>query len=195
MGKGVGKIASKYARALLQSVEAQLGRDRIRNAEGGEVTPAQSVAASLDAFTNTFYTDKDLNNALLSPTYPEKQRVAAIQSVSSAMGLQPVVGQFLQLLFERGRIGLLDEVNVAFKELADRAAEVVVVEVITAKPVSSDEMGQISSSLAKSISGKLDFQWTVEPEIIGGMLVRYAGNILDGTIRSSLSKVQQSITQ
>ena len=89
----------------------------------------------------------------------------------------------------------LGEISQAFSELADKAAEVVGVEVTTARQVQGDEQAQIASSLAQAISGRLQFEWSVDPSILGGMLVKYSGSVLDGTIKSSLMRVEQSLLQ
>ncbi len=191
MGKAVGKIASKYARALLASVERELGF----GTDGADKTPAQDLAVKLSDFSDAFTKDKDLHNALLSPMFPEAQRASALNSLCALFELPKSSTNFIKLMFERGRLPLLSEVSQAFSELADRAANVVAVEVITAHEVTTDEQSKIAESLKKTIPGKLQFQWTIDSEILGGMLVRYAGFILDGTVRSSLNRVGQSLLQ
>jgi F-type H+-transporting ATPase subunit delta len=189
MGKAIGKVASKYARALLRSVESESA------ASGDGKTPAQQLAEKLTAFSLAFGTDRDLHNALLSPMFPEPQRAAALNALTTSFEFTPTAKNFIKLMFERGRLSLLSEVALAFTQMADRAAKVVMVEVLTARPVGEDEQAQIAASLKHTIVGKLEFTWSVDPEILGGMLVRYDGFILDGTVRSNLNRVGQSLIQ
>ena len=202
MGKGVGKIASKYARALLASVERDLGvglktqDGKTPTADGApEKSPAQQIAEKLGNLADSFTNDRDLHNALLSPMFPEVQRISALKALSDLFELPTIVQNFLKLMFVRGRLSSLKEVAAAFSELADKSAAVVLVEVVTARPVFQDEQFQIASSLAKGIMGRLEFQWSVDPSILGGMLIKYSGSVLDGTVRSSLMRVEQSLLQ
>lgn len=191
MAKGISKIASKYARAFLFNVEREFG---ITVKSSGK-TPAQEIGEQLESLALSFDTNKDLHNALLSPMFNEEQRLGALQAVATAVGLPELGRKFLKLVFKRGRLPLLGEIAAAYVELADRAAAVVVVEVVTARQISSDEQGEISASLTKIINGRLEFQWEIDPSILGGMLVRYGGNILDGTLRSRLQGVERSLIQ
>lgn len=193
MAKGIGKIASKYARAFLFNVEREFGGNAAGRSSGK--TPAQEVAAQLETLAINFDSNRDLHNALLSPMFNEEQRLSALLALATAMELPEVAKKFLKLLFQRGRIPLLGEVAAAFTELADRAAAIVVVEVVTARPISTEEQGEITASLGRLISGRLEFQWNTDPEILGGMLVRYGGNILDGTLKSRLERVERSLLQ
>jgi len=196
VGKGVGKIASKYARALLSSVENELGVQATGEGVTGEGrTPAQNLASDLSLLAQSFNSDRDLHNALLSPMFPEAQRISALKALSDAYGLPPMIKNFLKLMFERGRLPALGEVSQAFSELADKAAKVVVVEITTARSVGNEEQAQIATSLSRAISGRLQFEWSVDPSILGGMLVKYSGSVLDGTIKSSLMRVEHSLLQ
>ncbi len=191
MAKGISKIASKYARAFLFNVEREFGT----SIKIGGKTPAQEIAVQLESLASSFDTNRDLHNALLSPMFSEEQRQAALQAVAGALGLPELGKKFLTLLLRRGRLPLLSEVAAAFTELADKAAAVVLVEVVTARPISADEQGEITASLTKLINGRLEFEWQIDPKILGGMLVRYGGNVLDGTLRSRLHGVEQSLMQ
>ena len=189
MGKAIGKVASKYARALLRSVEGDL------SPAGEGKSPAQELALKLTAFSDAFSTNRDLHNALLSPMFPEPQRASALNALTDSYEFSPALKNFIKLMFERGRLPLLSQVALAFTQMADRSAKVVVVEVLTARAVGADEQAQIASSLKYTIEGRLEFTWAIDPEILGGMLVKYEGFVLDGTVRSNLNRVGQSLIQ
>lgn len=192
MGKGISKVASKYARALLRSVEEKLGAEV--NQSTGK-TKAQELAVKLESLALAFQTNRDLHNALLSPMFSEAERLSALTALAKAMELPELVQKFLRIVGERGRLVLIGEISLAFTEFADRSAQVVVVEVVTARAITPSEQAEVSQSLAKMIEGRLEYRFTVDPEILGGMLVRYAGNVLDGTLRSRLQQVERTLLQ
>lgn len=191
MAKAIGKIASKYARALLQNVQAEFGNSV---KESGK-TPAQELAEKLEGFALSFDTDKALHNALLSPMFPEEQRLGALQAVAKTLDFSDSARNFLKIVFQRGRLPLVGQIAAAFSQLADQAASVVKVEVVTARAIDTDERNDIASQLTGIIPGKLQFQWSVDPELIGGVLVRYGGSVLDGTLKSRLSLVERTLLQ
>jgi F-type H+-transporting ATPase subunit delta len=192
VGKGISKVASKYARALLRSVEEKLGAEV--NQSTGK-TKAQELAVKLESLALAFQTNRDLHNALLSPMFSEAERLSALTALAKAMELPELVQKFLRIVGERGRLVLIGEISLAFTEFADRSAQVVVVEVVTARAITPSEQAEVSQSLAKMIEGRLEYRFTVDPEILGGMLVRYAGNVLDGTLRSRLQQVERTLLQ
>jgi len=191
VGKGIGKVASKYSSALLATVESELGKSE----QASGKTPAQEAALRLEELALTLDGSRDLQNALISPMFSEKERIAALGGICDAMGLPEIVKKFLKVVAKRGRLGFLKEIALSFSELADKAASIVVVEVVTARPITNDEQAEISSSLGRMVEGRLEFNWIVDSSILGGMLVRYAGNVLDGTLKSRLGRVERSLLQ
>ena len=181
MAKKLGKLSSRYAKALGNAVAA----------EGLNV---QEVAEQIVAFADVWQENSSFSQAILNPMFDAKEREEALLSLAKQGGLPAVVQRFLLVLFERDRIIALPEIAEAFRVLADEIAEVVLVEVKTAKELNGEESAQVEKNLQDYIKGELKFSWQVEPELIGGMIVSYAGKVVDGSLSGKLNRLEQKIS-
>ncbi len=187
MAKKSGKLASRYARALLASVEKELG-------VSGSPTPAQKIAAELQQFSTIWKNDQELSNVLLSPMFAREQRTAALESVVKEAGLTEVTRKFLKVVFLRDRIAALPEIAEAFSVVADRAASVVRVTVSTAREIDKVEAEGIEKAVAGKVGGSPEFTWNIDPKLLGGLVIEYAGQIFDGSLSGQLGKIEKELT-
>ena len=187
MAQSFGKLATRYARALLRATQALLG-------EGGIDQASLAMAQELTAFVQIWKTDTQLSYYLLSPMYPEEERRRALLAVAQSCGLQELSRKFLAVIFDRNRLLALPEIILAFGELAERQAGLVRVEVKVAREVSAEEREQIELRLQQKIGGQTVFTWKIAPEILGGMVVVYEGKILDGSVSGRLTKLAEDLT-
>jgi len=188
MAKKSGKLARRYARALLGAVEEELGSQ-------GKPTPAQNVAQAFSEFAELWASDKQLSLYVLSPKYEEQERLAALLAVGRAAELPDILQRFLRVLTQHDRIGVIEEIAAAFRELADKAVGIVAVEIITARAVEVDETGEVEQVLRKQIEGEPIFSWAVDPKLLGGMTIRYAGKVVDGSLSSQLKDYVRVLTR
>ncbi|MCB0358106.1 MAG: ATP synthase F1 subunit delta [Bdellovibrionales bacterium] len=182
-----GKLARRYAKAFLGLVERELGRD-------GVPTPAQRTAEALAQFCAAWEQHEELSLFLLNPMFELETRVAAVEAIAREYGMNEVLKNFLRLLTERDRLRHVCEISAAFSEAADAAAGVVQVEVLTAAEVDASERAEIESSFAASISGTPIFTWSVDNTLIGGMVIRYGGRIIDGSVRGRLERIERQLS-
>lgn len=192
MSKAAGKLANRYARALLRAVEREQGSE-------GEPSPAQRVAAGLSEFVSIWENEKLLSDSILNPMFDKGERQNALLAIARQVGLEDVLIRFFEVVFDRDRIAALPEIATAFAALADAAAGMVRVEVVTARGISDDERGRIQESLggrlfAQSGSAKrLEFHWKISPEIMGGMVVKFGGKVLDGSVKGRLERIERAL--
>jgi len=187
LAKKSGKLASRYARALLASVEKELGVK-------GSPSPAQKAAVELSSFASIWEKDQELGNVLLSPMFAREQRAAALQSVVKEAGISEITQKFLRVVFERDRIAALPEIAEAFAVVADRAASVVRVKVSTARKIDAAEAKSIESDVSGKIGGSPEFSWSVDPELLGGVIIEYSGQVFDGSLSGQLGRIEKELT-
>lgn len=186
MAKNISKLARRYAKALLSAIEAELGNQ-------GTPTPAQQAAEALNAFATAWVEDPELRVYLMSPRFPLAEREAALSKIAETSGMSSVLKRFLLVVLQRGRISSLEEIAAGFSGIADRAAGIVQVEVTSARDIDAGERRDIEIGLSAKIDGRPIFSWSVDPEILGGLVVTFAGKVLDGSIRGQLQRMQNSL--
>lgn len=186
MAKNVGKLASRYAKALLKAVDSELG-------SVGSPTPAQHIARSLIEFARVWEAERELSGSMLNPMFEKSERLSALLQIAENAGVPDIARRFLRVVFERDRIAALPDIADAFALQADAAAGVMQVEVIVAKEIDSEEARTIENLLAQQIQGSLEFQWSSDPALIGGMVVKYDGKVLDGSLNGRLGRIERSL--
>ena len=186
MAKSVGKLARRYARALLLASQDVLGTD-------GSPTPQQSLATELEGLAQLWREDRELASTFVNPMFTIETRERALEVVIKETKLSDSAAKFLRLLFNRGRIDALPEMVRAFAIEADLAADVVRVEVVTARVIELGESKEIETAVKEKIGGKPVFDWKVDPEIIGGLVIKFAGKVLDGSLKGRLKRLEKDL--
>ena len=182
----MGKLALRYANALLQAVQAEQGTE-------GPPTPAQRVALKLLDLASVWTDTNELSLYILDPKFPKEERLSALLVVAERLSLPDVAQRFIKVLFNRERIAILPGIATAFFQLADEAAGVVQVSVTTARTLPNKEVAALEQKLHQQINGLPVISWHVDPSIIGGLIVRYAGKVLDGSVKGKLERLERSL--
>lgn len=186
MSKQAGKLARRYSRAFLRAIEKELGTK-------GSPTPAQKLAGSLSSFANVWQKEVELRTAVTNPMFDKEQRSKALLAIAEKAGLTDIAVRFLRLVFERDRISVLPQIAESFEAEANTAAGVVKVEVCVARAVEEPESSQIEQSLSQHIAGNTEFSWSIDPSILGGMLVKYSGKVLDGSLQGRIQRIEKRL--
>lgn len=186
MAKKLGKLANRYAKALFKTLQ-----------EDGALPPDQA-ASLLEHFAAIWESEAALRNVVLSPMFDIEKRAGVLSTVVKTAGLPDVLQRFLQVLLERDRLAYFPEIAAAFRSVTDEAAGVVKVQVVTARPVSPDERCAIEKNISRQLTaGGVNtaavFSWSEDSSLIGGMIVRYSGQVLDGSIRGRLEKIERGL--
>jgi len=187
MSKRLGKLARRYAKALLGSIPGE----GITALAG--MTEAQSAAQGLLSFAEVWEKDPQLADVIANPMFDARQRIKALEGIAAAMKLPDVTTRFLRVLFERDRIAAVAEVAAAFSELADDAANVVPVTVTTARAIDESEKKEIEVGLKRLIEGTAAYVWNVDAKLLGGMVVSYRGKMIDGSLSGRLESLEKRL--
>ncbi len=172
-------VARRYAKALL-----------LIGQEDGRIGDYRD---ELDGFARLMTEQPVLEQSIVNPLYESAQRKKVLSAVIDRLALSSVMNRFLLILFEKRRIGFLQQINEHFQKMADELKGIAVANLQSATPLSDEVVEKIRASLSK-MTGK-DIQLTVEqdPELIGGVVTRIGDLVLDGSIRTQLRNMKESL--
>jgi F-type H+-transporting ATPase subunit delta len=94
--------------------------------------------------------------------------------------------RLLTLLAERNRMELLPEIHRRFTELWNAHRGVVTAEAVAAQPLPAAEARRLADALQRATRREVDLRSSVDPDVLGGVLVRMEGRVYDGTVRARL---------
>ncbi len=172
----VSGIAGRYATALFD-----LARD------GGQL---DTVAKDLSALSALLADSTDLVRLIRSPIFSRKEQGAAIGAVLARIGAADLTRRFLGVVAENRRLFTLADIIAAYGKLLSHHRGEVVAEVVSAEPLDEAELAQLKSALSSAAAGNVVLQARVEPDLIGGLIVKLGSRMIDASIRAKLNSLK-----
>lgn len=172
-------IARRYGRALFG-----LGQER---GDPG------SLLAEVEEFTDTILDSAELRRVLLTPIHPRRERRGVVRELALKLEVSDEVRAFVMLLVDENRTALLPDIRDALKELVELAAGRVKAYVSSARPLDRDQLEGIRQALARRVGAEVSIESEVDPSLIGGVVARVGGLLLDGSIRSQLDSLSERL--
>ena len=136
-------------------------------------------------------TDGELERVLANPAIPLDQRVETAERAFASLS-QPVRNLIL-LLVRHGRIEQLPRVAAEFRRLDDKRNGLTHASATSAAPLGDDEIGAIPARLEELTGGKIALETAVDPDLLGGLVVRVGDRLIDGSVRSRLERLRNQL--
>jgi F-type H+-transporting ATPase subunit delta len=170
-------VAGRYASALFELADNAKSLDQ--------------VAQDLTTFRTMAGESADLKRLLASPVIGRALQSKALLAVLDAAGIKGLTRNFIGTVAANGRARELVAMAAAFlAELASRRGETTVA-VTSAVPLSPAQQQQLSDALRSVLgSTKVSIDARVEPDILGGLVVKVGSRLFDSSIRSKLQRLQ-----
>jgi F-type H+-transporting ATPase subunit delta len=109
--------------------------------------------------------------------------------------LSPMAINLLGILIERGRLRLLPGIYLELQSLFDTFHGIARADVITAVGLNEDEKRQIQKRLSQVTGKNIVITTEVDPSLIGGLVARFDGKLLDASTRNRLEALKKEISQ
>jgi len=173
-------VAKRYAVALFNAAVKQ--------------DIAEQVDDDLASFVQLLRENRDLVGFLKSPeilTDAKKQLVVDVFGDRTA-GL---FVKFILLLIDKKRLTHILSIADAYRQLYEQLQGIVEARVITAVPLDADLEQQTVDRLEEATNKTIRISKTVDPDIVGGMIIIVGDNILDGSIRHKLEQMSRSLSE
>jgi F-type H+-transporting ATPase subunit delta len=170
-------VAGRYASALFELADDAKSLDQ--------------VAQDLDAFRKLIAESHDLARVIASPVIGRALQGKALLAVLDAANIKGLTRSFIGAVAANGRARDLPAMASEFlAELARRRGETTAV-VTSAVPLSPAQQQQLADTLRRVLGGtKVSIDARVEPDILGGLLVKVGSRLFDSSIRSKLARLQ-----
>ncbi|MBU1712059.1 MAG: ATP synthase F1 subunit delta [Proteobacteria bacterium] len=172
-------ISRRYARALLL-----IGKDDGK---------AEVYKQELDTIAKLVANEKGLELALTNPLYNAVARKKVLQLVIEKLNLSKAIRSFLFLLFDKGRIGFLGTINEFYQKLADELKNVARASLVSATEISSETVEKIRATLSQMTGKDIVLDVKVDQSLIGGVVSRIGDLVLDGSIKTQLLNMRESL--
>jgi F-type H+-transporting ATPase subunit delta len=166
-----------YARALYEAAQAQ-DRVDIAREQLAELASALESTPELEAF-------------LVNPQLDPGAKASVLDEVTT--GADPVVRNFVRVVASKGRAGQLRAIAEEFEAIVDREQGRLKVELTTAYELGDDETRAIVSKIEQASGRTVEATQTVDPDLIGGMILRAGSLRVDASVRGRLDRLRREL--
>lgn len=172
-------VATRYANALADVVVTP----------GSALTP-DAALKELRAFEGAMQASHELAAALATPAVSASRKKAVIGRLAGILGLSKITLNFLFVLADHRRTGLLRDIVSAFQAAMDERNGVVPAEIAAAAELTQAERAELTAELEKITGKRVRMAFVVDPSLIGGVIAKVGSTVYDGSVRGALHSLE-----
>ncbi|MBV9802310.1 MAG: F0F1 ATP synthase subunit delta [Solirubrobacterales bacterium] len=171
------EIAQVYSRALFEVAVEQEALDEIHE--------------QLGAFADAMNDNRQLATFFFSPYFSTEEKKEGLErAVTDA---HPAFENFLQALIERHRMPAIFRIRTEFQTLFDEEKKLLPVQIISAIELDHDTVESLGRRIGEQVDREIELSSEVDPDILGGVVLRVGNVILDSSIRNRLDQLRKQV--
>jgi F-type H+-transporting ATPase subunit delta len=173
------EIAQVYARALFEVAKEQGKLDLVRE--------------QLGQFADALNDNRDLAVFFFSPYFSTEEKKQGLHGALE--GADPAIVNFLETLLERHRMPVVFRIRQQYERLWDEENKLLPVEVTSAVDLDEATVKSIGERIGEQTGQRVELTSRVDPEILGGIVLRVGNSILDASIKHRLDQLRKHVAQ
>lgn len=174
-------LARRYAKALFAIAEEKKIMDRL----AAELSEFGQMAASMP----------DLSEFLAHPLIPSEQKLGVVKKIVPSIEQEPLLKNFLSLLVEKDRLGLLSFIAREFTRLFKKRSNIVEALVTTVFPLSPQEEAELVKALSEMTGKTVEISIRTDPGILGGLRIQIGDTVIDDSIITHLKEIRKDLIE
>ncbi len=175
----VSGVASRYARSLFELA-----------VESGQL---ETVEANLGRFEAMIEGSADLRRLIASPVFTAEEQGAAIHAIAAKADIGGLTGNFLRVVARNRRLFALPGVIRGFRVMAAEHRGETSADVTAAHALTDAQMKDLQATLKSVIGKDAAIKLTVDPSILGGLVVRVGSRQIDTSLKTKLSSLKLAL--
>ena len=136
--------------------------------------------------------DPTVATGLDNPAVPTDRRAAALADAIGGSISRPVLNLIVMML-RRGRIEALPRVAAEFRRLDDQLNGLIHAHATSAASLEPSEVSALIARLEQMTGGRVELDLTVDPSLLGGLVVRVGDRLIDGSVRGRLERLRNQL--
>jgi F-type H+-transporting ATPase subunit delta len=169
-------IAKRYARAFFKIA--------------GDEKRYEDYYHELGVFSAILKENRRLSEFLANPIFTLSDKKAVVESLLEKIRISPLTANFLKLLVDKQRIGILPDIQGCYQELMDNVLKKIRVTVKTAFPLTGETAAHLQKGLEGLTGKKVTMTVLEDPSLLGGVIVRVGDTLYDGSVRTQLNNIR-----
>ena len=177
---GSNLFASRYANAFA-NVAASAGLD------------VASAQRGMKDFAETLNGSHDLREILADPSVPADQKLSVVDALAERFGMMREVRNFIAVIMDHGRLGEFNEIIAEYDRVADAKGGVSEAEVTSAHELNPQDRQELEAKIAELAGSRVRVAYRLDSSLLGGAIVRIGSTVYDGSVRSQLEQLKQTL--
>ncbi|MEL7567308.1 MAG: ATP synthase F1 subunit delta [Dehalobacterium sp.] len=173
-------IARRYAQAIFEIAREQ--------------NAVEKFAQDLKTIVDSIEKNPDIKKFIYGRLIPAEAKKEIIAKMITPEMNQMVVN-FIYLIMDKSRENYLTGIVDAFDQLAAEEKKIVPAQVLSAIPLTKDQLAKLEAKLSEKTGRSVKAQITVDPSLIGGLAVRIGDIVYDGSIVKQLGMLKEHLQQ
>jgi F-type H+-transporting ATPase subunit delta len=161
---------------------------------GSSLGEASAFGEQLIAVANAISNDPQMRVFIESPKISRENKKAVFSSALTGKVAEQVLN-LLQLLIDRGRQFLVQDIADTYSELEDAAAGRVKATITSAVELPAEQRESLVASIQTKTGREVVATQAVDPELLAGLTIQVGDLVVDGSLRSHLHRVRQEVLQ
>jgi F-type H+-transporting ATPase subunit delta len=173
------EIAEVYARSLF---EVAVEQDKL-----------DLVKEQLGQFADALAGNREVAVFFFSPYFSAEEKKDGLHR--AVEGADPIFMNFLEALIERHRTPAIYRIRTDFEVLYDKTNKLLPVQLTSAVELDPDLVKSLGASIGEQTGNEIELSTKVDPEILGGIVLRVGNFILDASIKTRLDQLRREVAQ
>jgi ATP synthase F1 delta subunit len=175
----VEEVAQVYSRSLFEVAKEHGNLDRIRD--------------ELAVFADALAQNRDLAVFFFSPYFSTQEKEDGLARV--VVDADPTFVNFLQVLLENHRLPLIHRIRRQVDVLWDHENKRLPVEVTSAVALDRSVVEALEARIREQTGQNVQLESKVDPDILGGIVLRVGNSILDASVRNRLEQLRREVAR
>ncbi|MFN3226107.1 MAG: F0F1 ATP synthase subunit delta [Hyphomicrobiales bacterium] len=178
-------VAGRYAAALYELAS---------NAKGG-AKAIDAVESDLDGLQGLLDESDDLRRLVQSPAFTKEAQGKALAAVLDKAGIKGLTAQFIGVVADNRRLFALPGMIKAYKQMAAEGRGEIAAQVTSAIALTAAQRKTLSESLKEKLGSKVTLSETVDPSILGGLVVKVGSRMIDTSLKTKLNALKYAMKE
>jgi F-type H+-transporting ATPase subunit delta len=174
-------VAHRYARALADVV-ATIGDYR-------------QVLKELEDFSAAYRESVELREVCETPAVPMAQKLSVLEVLAGRLGVSHITLNFLRVLMVHYRFPILEEILLAFRNVAYARLGIVRVRITSAEDLSAPERELLQTRFNELTQKQSELEFHRDAKLIAGLMAQIGSTVYDGSVRGHLDRIREQLTE
>ncbi len=171
----MGELAQRYSSALYEAAD--------------EAKVLDAVEADVQLLANTLRASPELRQVLRNPLLDQAVRTDALLAIAEKAEVGPLMRNFIRVLGRSSRLQSLPGILETFLNDLRRRRGEISVKVRSAHPLSETQQNTLADAIKGSAGSQVSIDLTVDPDLLGGLIVQVGSRLIDASVRTRLNKM------